>query len=112
MSILIFRLNSVDDEEAEEVRELFENHAIEFYETDAGRWGISIAALWLRDKQQLTHAKKLLAEYQQQRKHLRQSLPTQSLSSRIKQAPLNYLIIIIAIAAIIYISTVPFITLH
>ena len=112
MSALIFKLNCVDDEEAEEVRELFDNHRIEFYETDAGRWGISVAALWLRDEQQLAQAKQLLAEYQQQRSLQRQDLPRQSFSSRVKQAPLHYLMIIAAIAAIIYISIAPFITIN
>ncbi|HEB26346.1 MAG TPA: hypothetical protein ENI05_01030 [Porticoccus sp.] len=112
MSVLIFKLNGVDDEEAEDVRELFDNHGIEFYETDAGRWGISVAALWLIDKQQLAQAKHLLAEYQQLRSQQRQSLPSQSFSSRLKQAPLHYLIIIAAIAAILYISIAPFIAIN
>ena len=42
MSKLLFRLRNVPDDEAEEVRQLLEEHGIETYETDAGNWGISL----------------------------------------------------------------------
>jgi hypothetical protein len=39
MAKILFRLNGVSDEEANDVRELLANHAIDFYETSAGNWG-------------------------------------------------------------------------
>ena len=42
MSKLLFRLRNVPDDEADEVRELLTQHSIEFYETGAGNWGISM----------------------------------------------------------------------
>ncbi len=110
MSILLFKLNGVSDEEAQEVRELLDEHHISYYETDAGRWGISVAALWLRDKEQLERSKELLAQYQQQRQ-LQDREPPLPFSARFKQAPLQHLLIVIAIAAIAYISIVPFLTI-
>ena len=69
MSVLIFRLNGVSDEEAADVRELLNDNQLAFYETDAGRWGLSIAALWLKDGDQLRQASYLLTEYQRQREN-------------------------------------------
>jgi len=67
MTILLFPLRGVPDDEADEVRELLADQDIDFYETSAGNWGISMPALWLRDHGQLRQARELLAHYQQQR---------------------------------------------
>ena len=67
MSKLLFRLRHVPDDEAEEVRSLLEANEIDFFETSAGNWGISLPALWLKDESQLQQARQLLDAYQQQR---------------------------------------------
>ncbi len=67
MSVLLFPLRGVPEDEAQEVRELLSHHTIEFYETSAGNWGLSNPALWLIDPIQLVEAKNLIAKYQQQR---------------------------------------------
>ncbi len=67
MSSLLFKLNNVPEDEAADVRELLQNHHLEFYETSAGNWGISLAAIWLKDEDRLDEAKAILDEYQQQR---------------------------------------------
>ena len=67
MAILLFSLRGVPDDEADDVRELLAEQAIDFYETSAGNWGISMPALWLRDHAQLPQAQELLANYQRQR---------------------------------------------
>ena len=64
MARLLFRLNGVSEEEAEEVRALLAQHDIAYYETSAGRWRISLAALWLRDEAQWELASALLERYQ------------------------------------------------
>ena len=48
MALLLFRLRNVPDDEADEVRHLLNENSIEFYETSAGNWGISMPAIWLR----------------------------------------------------------------
>lgn len=111
MAVLIFRLNGVSDEEAADVRELLTNSELAFYETDAGRWGLSIAALWLKNKDQLEQASNLLAEYQQQREKDAKSkifVAQQSVWQRVKEAPSYYLLLIAAIVAVATISVVPF----
>ncbi len=65
MSKLVFRLNNVPEEEADLVRQLLTDHQFEFYETHAGRWGISVAALWLKDDDEFVRARELIDSFQQ-----------------------------------------------
>jgi len=67
MPELLFKLRNVPDDEAEDVRQLLNEHQIDFYETSAGNWGISMPALWLKTDYQLTKAKRLVDEYQSER---------------------------------------------
>jgi hypothetical protein len=67
MTILFFSLRGVPDDEADEVRELLAEQNIDFYETSAGNWGMSMPALWLRDNTDLEKARDVLNTYQQQR---------------------------------------------
>jgi hypothetical protein len=67
MRQLLFNLQQVPEDEAEEVRLLLRENNIAFYETQAGRWRIGLAALWLPDGSQKAKAEKLLEDYQQQR---------------------------------------------
>ncbi len=67
MAVLLFHLRGVPEDEVQEVKELLEQNNIRFYETFPGNWGISTPALWLNDESQITKAKKLLYDYQQQR---------------------------------------------
>ncbi len=68
MSKLLFRLRHVTEDEAEDVRALLEQNSIEFFETFAGNWGISLPALWLRDEAQFAQARQLIEVYQEQRR--------------------------------------------
>ena len=67
MAILIFKLRHVPDDEAEDVRNLLAEHGIESYETTAGNWKISMPGIWLKNDDQLCHAKALLEDYQKKR---------------------------------------------
>jgi len=67
MTILLFSLRGVPEDEADEVRELLTDQNIDFYETSAGNWGMSMPALWLRDEAELEKARYVLNTYQQQR---------------------------------------------
>lgn len=120
MSTLIFRLNGVDEEEAQAVRDIFELNNIDYYETDAGRWGISVAALWLINQTQQAKAQELLADYQQQRLLFIREARDQNdgankpltVKERFTQSPLQYLLLIIAILAVAAISTLPFLSIY
>ena len=67
MATLFFKLRHVPEDEANEVRELLDIHDIEYYETSAGNWRISMPAIWLSDDQQVSEARQLLDQYQKQR---------------------------------------------
>jgi hypothetical protein len=67
MAILLFSLRGVPEDEADEVRELLTEQNIDFYETSAGNWGMSMPALWLRDDAKFEKARYALNAYQQQR---------------------------------------------
>jgi len=65
MAKIAFRLNNVPEDEANQVRELLTEHNIEFYETNAGRWGISIAALWVSNDDDFEKARQFIEPFQQ-----------------------------------------------
>jgi len=67
MSRLLFSLRGVPDDEADEIRALLTHHGIDYYETSAGNWGISMPALWVKDEQTFSRAQLLLNDYHQQR---------------------------------------------
>lgn len=78
MSILFFRLAGVPVDEANEVRQLLTDHEIEFYETSAGNWGVSMPAIWLYNAEDLQLAQPLLDRYQQQRAMVQRQLYRQA----------------------------------
>ncbi len=67
MSTLLFSLRGVPEDEAEDIRQLLDEHHIDYYETDAGNWGISMPALWLQQSDDLPRARQLLDDYQLKR---------------------------------------------
>jgi hypothetical protein len=116
MPVLLFRLNGVPDDEAEEVRELLAEHNIDWYETDAGRWGISVAALWLRDEAQAATARQLIDEYQEARalrvqgeyQARRAEGREETLLDRFRRDPLRFVFYVMLVAGIVYLMLIPF----
>ena len=112
MAKLLFRLRNVPEDEAAEVRELLTRHAIDFYETEPGNWGISMPAIWLRDADQLEQAKQLLITYQYQRSTLarqqhdmlKQRGQHPSMMDRFRENPLRFILYVAFILIIVYIS--------
>jgi len=106
------RLRGVPDDEAREVRELLDANDIDYYETSAGNWGISMPGLWLRDEQRLPRARELLDQYQEERarqarvdweeEQRRGRAPTQW--QMICQQPVKAALCLAAISIILFIS--------
>lgn len=119
MSKLLFKMYGVPEDEIEDVRELCEKHEFEVYETDMGRWGIGLAAIWLRHDEQYPAAKEILDEYQRTRYENAQDdrIKLQSLTFlqglyvKFKQDPNQFLIALVALAAILGLSLYPFLNL-
>jgi hypothetical protein len=120
MAVLLFRLNGVPDDEADEVRALFDEHGIAFYETSAGRWGISLAAIWLCDESQQAEAQGLLEAYQEARtlrvrseyERLRHAGRHETWCGRLYRNPVRFLLYVGAALLILYFSLMPFFSLR
>jgi hypothetical protein len=117
MPVQLFRLRGVPDDEAEEIRELLSTNEIDYYETPAGNWGISMPAIWLNDESQLHRAQLLIEKYQGERlarvrdeyERFNREGKNKSIIDVIKQNPVRFMVYLAAIIAVIYLSTVPFI---
>jgi len=119
MSILLFKLTFVPDDEAQDIRDLLIENEIDYYETSAGIFGISMPGIWLKDEAQLATARQLIDEYQTKRQsrvreeyqNLRDSGQPRTIMVIYKEAPLRFLSYLLAIAAIIYFTVVLFLNL-
>ena len=119
MPHLLFKLNGVPEDEEIEVRRLLDENHIDYYETSAGLFGISLAALWIRDHGEIERAKELLEQYQQQRyQQARENYEQQQREGnaethlqRMMRHPIRTLLYLLVIVIIIYLSTVPFLAL-
>ncbi len=117
MSVLLFKLRGVPDDEAEEVRELLADNDIDYYETPAGKWGISMPAIWLKDKDQLQRAKLLIDKYQGERlirardeyERLNREGKNKTIIEAIKEDPIRFVVYFAVIVIVVYLSTKPFI---
>lgn len=119
MSVILFKLRNVPDDEAEEIRELLSSNNIEFYETPAGRWGISMEAIWLKDEALLEKAKSLIENYQAERykkvrqeyEELKEQGEVETFIQRLSNRPLQTLFYVVFILIILYFVTMPFVKL-
>ena len=112
----LFILRGVPEDEADEIRELLEQDGIDYYETPAGNWGISLPAIWLREKSQLAKAKLLIEEYQKHRsirvkyeyEQLKRAGKNKTLLDAVLEQPVRFVIYLSICATIIYFSIKPF----
>ncbi len=119
MAVRIFNLRNVPDDEAEDIRELLQQDNIDFYETPAGNWGVSVPSLWVRDEIQEPRAKSLIAAYQKERQikakaeYARQQAAGEqrTIFDSIKENPLRFIAYMLIIVGLLYISTMPFLNL-
>lgn len=113
----LMNLRHVPDDEADEIRALFEEHEVRYYETPPSRWGISMGGFWVHDETEAARAKALLAEYQRQRFESQHQAYEQSLArgeiggigSMFRRYPARTLAACLAIVVIVGISLLPFI---
>lgn len=119
MAAKLFTLNGVPEDEAEEIRALLTANEIDFYETSAGNWGVSVAAIWLRDERQRELARQLIDDYQRERSarareeyaRLQSEGRHRTVLDLIRENPLRFAVYLAAVAAVVYFSTKPFLDL-
>lgn len=112
MTKLLFSLRGVPEDEAEDIRELLEENSINFYETNAGNWGISMPGIWINNEDDWFEANRILSVYQQnrsvQQRELYQQLKKQGKHKRILDAlmhnPVQFIFYSVFIVFILYIS--------
>lgn len=112
MSTLLFSLRGVPDDEIIEITELLTAQNIDYYETTAGNWGISMPAIWLRDDSQREEAERILNEFHQLRvdtqreqyQQLEKEGKNQRFIDLLKANPLKIILSISMIALILYVS--------
>jgi len=122
MPTLLFRLNGVPHDEADEVRALLRDSKIDFYETHAGRWGISLGGIWLRDEDgdRAERARSLIEDYEQERTgrareaydEQRRSGRRETLVQRLLSDPLKVIAVFAIVLGVLYLSLMPFIGLR
>ncbi len=119
MAKLLLNLRGVPDDEADEVRALLEAHGISFYETPPSRFGISAGGIWIRDREGVAAAERLLAEYQARRlakaqaeyRAAREARVAPTLWTSIRDDPLRSLATMLGIAFVIAVLALPFVLL-
>jgi hypothetical protein len=119
MPVLLFSLRNVPEDEAEEIRELLTSKEIEYYETPAGKWGISAPAVWLRDENELRQAKALIDTYQKARfvkqrqayESLKRAGKHKTVLDAIKENPFQFVVYTSIAVIVLYFSIRPFFNL-
>lgn len=108
MSRLLLNLRHVPEDEADDVRELLREHGIEFYETQLGRWRISLAGIWVGDDD-FVKAREHFAAYQRERlvrvraeqAEERERGETPTFMDNVRQNPYGVLLAVAAIVGIL-----------
>ncbi|MDH5388365.1 MAG: DUF6164 family protein [Gammaproteobacteria bacterium] len=116
MPLLLYKLNGIPEDEVIEVRRLLDENDINYYETDAGRFGISLAAIWLPDGVDPEPATDLLDTYKQQRSQQARDLYQQqqrdgtaeTFLQKALHSPIRTVVYIAAILTVLYFSIMPF----
>jgi len=113
----LMNLRHVPDDEADEIRALFDAHEVAYYETPPSRWGISMGGFWAHDDDEAARARALLDEYQRQRYETQRRTYEEHLARgesggfwfMLRQRPIRTLAACIAILVIMGLSLLPFI---
>lgn len=115
MSKLLLNLFTVSEEEANDVRGFLDAHGIAWYETKPNRWGISHGGIWLKQNDDLAEAKRLMTDYQQQRRvrvrsehaQARQDGTAETFADILREQPLRVLLTVVAIACLLGLVALP-----
>ncbi len=117
MRVRLFSLRHVPQDEADDIRRLLAEHDIDFYETHAGGWGISVPAIWLYDDAHQPRAEALIQQYQRQRTRqakeayaaLRKAGQHRTWRDNCRQHPWQAVLLLLMIGFVLYVSLSPFI---
>mgnify|MGYP003576504646 CR=1 FL=1 len=119
MARLLFKLSNVPDDEAQDIREVLNNHDIHFYETNAGFFRVGLDPIWLADGSQEEQARELIRSYQAERVVRQQENYAQlveagqvpSVWQRFCAQPIRFIALVVAILFVAALTVVPFVML-
>ena len=119
MAKQLIRLRNVPEDEIAEIYVLLESHEVEFYETSAGNWSISMPALWLIHDDQYPHVRALLDEYSQQRRErvraeyesLKHEGKARSFLDIVRENPFKVSLYLAIVVVLVYFSIAPFVAI-
>ncbi|WP_372965770.1 DUF6164 family protein [Marinobacter sp.] len=114
----LMNLRNVPDDEADDIRALFEEHDVHYYETPPSRWGISMGGFWVHADDEAARARSLLNDYQARRRES-QRLEYQARCERgetgwwyqFRSRPVAFLAAVVAITVILGFTLLPFVRL-
>ncbi|HLV77630.1 MAG TPA: DUF6164 family protein [Marinobacter sp.] len=115
----LMNLRHVPDDEADEIRTLFDEHEVRYYETPPSRWGISMGGFWVHDDDEAVRAKALLDHYQNSRLERQRSIYQQRVArgevggviSMFRRYPVRTFAACLAVVVILGVSLLPFLHL-
>ena len=116
MSRLLIKLRDAPDDEIQEIRSLLHENRIDYYETQAGPWGISAPGIWLGDDSQYDRAKALIDDYQEDRfrekraeyERLRRTGQHRTFLQNLLEHPVQVVLYSLIVGLILYFSISPF----
>ncbi|MBN4075361.1 MAG: hypothetical protein COA71_07975 [SAR86 cluster bacterium] len=119
MAKQLLKLRNVPVDELAEIYELLESHEVEFYETSAGNWGISMPALWLVNEEDYTQVRTMLDEYSEQRyqrareeyQYLKETGKVRTFMDLVRENPFKVGLYIVIVFVLVYFSIAPFINI-
>ena len=120
MSKLLLNLRNVPDDEADDVRALLDAGGIAYYETKPGPWNISVGGIWVREDADIAEAKRLMADYQQQRGERARAEhaaavrdgTAETFRTVLREEPLRVVLTILAIACLLGLVALPVLLLR
>jgi hypothetical protein len=116
MPHFLMNLRHVPDDEADEIRALFEQHDVSYYETPPSRWLVSMGGFWTQEAGEAERARALLGEYQQSRlqtqraryEHERDAGELMSFRQRLLRRPVTVIAMLLAMAVILGFALAPY----
>lgn len=115
MSVLVFKLFNVPEDEADDVRRLLTEHKFDTYETHSGFFGLGVAAIWLREAADLAPARALIDAYQTERSRTQREYFAQqkaqgtapTFAQKVAEQPVRFAATIAAIVIVALVSLLP-----
>jgi hypothetical protein len=119
MSKRLVNFRNMPDDEQAEICALLEQAAIEFYLTPPNLFGLSAAALWVREEADFDRAKHLLDEYQTERARTarasfdaaRAAGEVPGLWSAVRQRPAQVVGLIVLVLGVLFALSLPMLLL-